>query len=155
MAGMGPPPKDPKLRQRRNRPPVTQAVLRMPEVSTGHKPLKRPELPKRGDGETPWHPETLVFWREVWASPMAAEFIEADVTGLVLVARLMDKFNYGDMSVAAEIRLQRQCFGLTPLDRRRLQWEIGRAEESERKRPKPTPAHRTGGDPRGVLMAVK
>jgi hypothetical protein len=62
---------------------------------------------------------------------MAAEFIAADVPGLVLVARLIDRFNYGDLSLAAEIRLQRQCFGLTPFDRRRLQWEIERGEAAE------------------------
>jgi hypothetical protein len=51
----------------------------------------------------------------------------------MLVARLIDRFNYGEVNLAAEIRLQRQCFGLTPLDRRRLQWEIERAEAAERR----------------------
>jgi hypothetical protein len=105
----------------------------------------------------PWHPDTLAFWREVWASPMAPEFIAADVPGLVLVARLIDKFNYGDVSLAAEIRLQRQCFGLTPLDRRRLQWEIERGEAAEKRRPPDGAAGGATGtrDPRRTLRAVK
>jgi hypothetical protein len=162
MAGMGPPPKDPKLRQRRNRPPVTQATLRMPPVdppADSQDPApSAPQLPLRGPGETPWHPDTLTFWKEVWASPMAPEYIAADIPGLVIVARLIDKFNYGAVELAGEIRLQRQCFGLTPLDRRRLQWEIERAEAAERRRPNTgvaMPAASGARDPRRNLRAVK
>ncbi len=32
--------------------------------------------------------------------------------------------------LAAEIRLQCQRFGLSPIDRRRLQWEVARGEEA-------------------------
>src|SRR4051812_26314295 len=111
----GPIPKDPKLRQRTNRV-STSATLQI--AASQADTVTPPELSARGKDELPWHPDTLGFWREVWASPMAAEFIAADVPGLVLVARLIDRFNYGDVGLAAEIRLQRQCFGLTPLDRR-------------------------------------
>jgi hypothetical protein len=117
-----------------------------------------PALPTRGEGEAPWHPDTLGFWLEVWTSPMAVEFIAVDVPGLVLLARLIDRFNYGDVSLAAEIRLQRQCFGLTPLDRRRLQWEAARGENAEKRRQRQTtPATTETGvrDPRRTLKAVK
>lgn len=119
-----------------------------------------PNLPIRGPNEFAWHPETQKFWTEVWASPMAAEFIEADVPGLTLLAQLVDKFNYGDMGLAAEIRLQRQCFGLTPLDRRRLQWEVEKVtdaqERSARRRSAQQAATPTGiRDPRRMLRAVK
>jgi hypothetical protein len=159
MAGMGPPPKDPKLRQRRNHYPGG-ATLQMPVIGTTTAPIDEkpaPDLPPRAVGDVPWHPDTLAFWREVWASPMASEFIAADVHGLVLVARLIDKFNYGDVSLAAEIRLQRQCFGLTPLDRRRLQWEIERGESAEKRRRHHPPAVPQTGvrDPRRTLRAVK
>lgn len=129
----------------------------MPEVvSTSEPTPERPELPARRADEMPWHPETLTFWREVWASPMAGEFIAADIPGLVIVARLVDKFNYGDVSLAAEIRLQRQCFGLTPLDRRRLQWEIERAEAAQRRPSSAALVQQTGTrDPRRTLRAVK
>jgi|ERR1051325_7309062 hypothetical protein len=152
----GPPPKDPKLRQRTNRV-STSATLSIAPPQADQEPLEH-ELPARGPSETPWHPDTLTFWNEVWASPMASEFIAADVPGLVLVARLIDRFNYGDVSLAAEIRLQRQCFGLTPLDRRRLQWEIARGEDAEKRRQRQTPpaTAETGvRDPRRTLKAVK
>ena len=165
----GPAPKDPKLRQRRNKTTTASTLLvevpRPPAKNGGKKSDQNegtsasiPELPARAVGEVPWHPETIVFWREVWASPMAAEFIAADVPGLVIVARLVDRFNYGDVGLAAEIRLQRQCFGLTPLDRRRLQWEIERVEAAERRKPATTQpiAQRKGArDPRSALRAVK
>ena len=58
----------------------------------------------------------------------------SDIPGLEILADLVDRFWYGDAGLAAEIRLQRQCFGLTSLDRRRLQWEIARGEEAEKRR---------------------
>lgn len=152
----GPTPKDPKLRQRTNRV-STSATLQI-AADPSDPAILAPDLPPRGSSESPWHPDTLGFWREVWASPMASEFIAADVPGLVLVARLIDKFNYGDVSLAAEIRLQRQCFGLTPLDRRRLQWEIARGEAAEKqRRHQAVPAVAQTGvrDPRRTLRAVK
>lgn len=151
----GPPPKDPKLRQRTNRV-TTSATLQMPTEQTDA--VAAPDLPVRGPGEKPWHPETLGFWRDVWESPMAPEFIATDIRGLVRVARLIDEFNYGNLALAAEIRLQGQCFGLTPLDRRRLQWEIERGESAEKRRRHQTPpaVAPTGiRDPRRTLRAVK
>ena len=130
----------------------------MPDVTPDTPAPDKPKLPARRSDEVPWHPETKTFWKEVWASPMAAEYLDADVPGLVLLARLIDRFNYGDTDLAAEIRLQRQCFGLTPLDRRRLQWEIERAEAAGRRRPPlgQTSAPETGvRDPRRTLRAVK
>lgn len=152
----GPPPKDPRLRQRRNKA-STAATLGGGEQPVAVKRLA-PELPKRRKDERPWHAETLAFWREVWASPMAAEFIACDVPGLVNVARLQDSVNYGDLTSLAELRLQRQCFGLTPLDRRRLQWETERGETAERRRAEqkraPLPQPSSKNDPRKVLRMV-
>lgn len=150
----GPPPKDPKLRQRTNRV-TTSAVLQIsPEQEDT---VISHDLPVRGPGEKPWHPETLGFWNDVWASPMAPEFIATDIRGLVRVAKLIDEFNYGNLALAAEIRLQGQLFGLTPLDRRRLQWEIERGESAEKRRSRQPPASAATGtrDPRRTLRAVK
>ena len=150
---MGPPPKPSALRQRRNRV-STAATLPAPGTASGR---QAPPLPARGRDVTPWHPETLVYWALIWASEMAGEYLDADVPGLVALMKLQDRFNYGDQSVAAEIRLQRQCFGLTPIDRRRLQWETGKVEDAERRRPKPgavvQPTRRS--DPRKGLALVK
>jgi hypothetical protein len=98
---------------------------------------------------------TLEAWDRAWASPMASQWLDTDVDGLGRLAVLWDSF-YKDQRVAtmAEIRLQEQRFGLSPLDRTRLQWEVARTDEAERKRPKAEP-RKGGGDPRAILMAVK
>lgn len=160
----GPPPKDPRIRQRQNR--VAGAAKLPAEGSSKPAPL----LPERkccdaaeckvcgGSGVYPWHPETLDYWRAVWASPMAAEYLPADVPALVMLFKLIDRFNYGgEYGLAAEIRLQRVCFGLTSIDRRRLQWEVEKVTQAQRGRV-PVPGakpKRPGGHPLRFLRAVK
>jgi len=140
-------PKRASERQRRNK---TTTAARF-EVTGA--PMENPELgrhPTSEDGA--WHPRTLDFWREVWESPMREEYLRADLDGLFALAVLIDQFwRHPSYHVAAEIRLQRQCYGLTPIDRRRLQWEVVRAETAGRARPKATTPK---GDPRSALRAV-
>ena len=96
---------------------------------------------------------TVAWWRDIWASPMAPEFLKADVHGLYLLAELVDRFWLEpSVALAAEIRHHRMAFGLTPIDRRRLQWEVERAETATRKRPAIRP--QTGADPRERLRMV-
>lgn len=102
-----------------------------------------------------WHALTLVAWTNAWQSPMASQWLDTDVDAMGRLAVLWDEFNKGDTKVMAEIRLQEQRFGLSPLDRTRLQWQVNRADESDRRKPKPAPAYRpTRTDPRGILMPV-
>lgn len=140
----GPIPKDPRLRQRRNR--VSTAATLSIEGSS----REAPALP---EGH-PWKGLTLAWWSDVWQSPMASEFLDSDRHGLYILAELVDRFwDDPDPKLAAEIRMQRQCFGLTPIDRRRLQWEVGRAESAARRG---SPASlQDAKDPRGVLGAVQ
>lgn len=106
---------------------------------------------------------TLAWWADVWASPMAPEFEASDVHGLFMLALLVDDFWSADapsarMSLAAEIRHQSQRFGLSPIDRRRLQWEVERVEDAQDKGARrrgrvPAPSRRSA-DPRSVLRPV-
>ena len=151
---MPPEPKHPSVRARRNKT-STAAKLSRPDVPDV------PELP-----EAICHPQTLAWWADVWASPMAPEYDESDRHGLFALAQLVDDFWMADTAkeraaLAGEIRLQRQCFGLTPIDRRRLQWEIERTDEAvdrgSKRRAKAAPAasSRKGAeDPRAFLRAV-
>src|SRR5690242_16633311 len=117
MAGRGPAPKPAHLRQRTN-VKSGATVLRMPDRAVV------PDLGTRPDG-APWHPKTLVAWREFFESPMASAWLPTDITGLQMVAALYDGFYLtGNIEYMKEIRLQRPCYGLTPLDRSRLQWEV-------------------------------
>lgn len=117
-------PKHPSTRARRNKTAGARTLSAVHDVET-------PELPDLPDWE--WHPMTERFWSDIWASPMAPEYDESDLHGLWMLAALVDQYwSAPTAGVLAEIRLQRQCFGLTPLDRRRLQWEIDRGDEADR-----------------------
>lgn len=146
----GPAPK--RKPARRNRT-ATAATLRVVHD------VEAPDLPE----STMWHRQTLEWWEDIWSSPMAPEFDSSDRHGLFSLAMLVNDFWMADSAsdrakLSAEIRLQRQCFGLTPIDRRRLQWEIERTDEAQdkgRKRrssvQKPAPA----GDSVDELAALR
>lgn len=153
----GPPPKDPKLRQRRNKA-ATKASL--PSASDAAE-YEVPDLPERDDGE-PWHPMVLEWWEAVWRSPMASEYLDADMRGgLYLLADLHQLRWTADsrtalIAASKEIRLQEVRFGLSPIDRRRLQWEIARGEDAEKKRSTGHAPKREEGDdddPRVALVS--
>jgi hypothetical protein len=99
---------------------------------------------------------------------MAAEYDATDVHGLLQLAVLVDDFWHAEsprdrQTASAEMRLQGVRFGLSPIDRRRLQWEIEGSEEAQARgrrrqatRPPqdaptgPTPAK----DPRSILRHI-
>jgi hypothetical protein len=140
-------PKDPKLRQRKNRD-STAAQLEAPAGL-----LEIPDLPARGRRK--WHPFTVAWWTAVRTSPMATEYLEADLNGLYMLAVLVDEFwRLPSAQLAAEIRQQRQCFGLTPIDRRRLQWTVQRVEEGAKRQAAPSSRRRSSGDAREMLRVV-
>lgn len=95
----------------------------------------RPELPARVDrdgNDVRWQSLTVEWWNDLWASPMAAEYHSSDKHALFILAALVDQFwSHPDQKLAAEIRLQRVPFGLTPYDRRRLEWTIESASEAK------------------------
>jgi hypothetical protein len=159
----GPPPKDPTTRQRTNR------VAGAAALEDNRQNARVPPLPKRrgADGAplpkgdpADWHPLTRAWWRDVWRSPMAARFTKADTHGLFTLAALVDLFQRTPTTqLASEIRQQRACFGLTPIDRWRLQWEVvGDAVPVKKPTAAPAPAptpSAPGEDPRAILRAVK
>lgn len=113
-------PKHASTRARRNKPAGARTLTLAHDV-------EMPALPELDDVE--WHTMTVSWWEDIWASPMAPEFEDSDVHGLYALALLVNAFWIApSTTLASEIRLQRQCFGLTPIDRRRLQWEIDRGE---------------------------
>ena len=142
----GRPRKPPELRQRRNKETVTELTI------DGEKPARVPPLPKDYD----WHPMTRRWWRELWRSPLAAELLKVDLHALYRLAVLETQFwREPDAKLAAEIRQQEARFGLTPLDRSRLRWEIHKAESTERKTASaPTAPAQPVEDPRAALRIV-
>lgn len=131
--------------------------------------------------DRPWHPMTTAWWATIWSSPMAPEYIASDVA-LGLATLCVDVDHYWRLddltrteldlnqllavlrsmtAKAAELRLQGQRFGTSPIDRRRLAWEVDRAEAAvaatvqrrNASKPKTPPAKRTrkAPDPREFL----
>jgi hypothetical protein len=133
----GPPPKDPTIRQRRNTRATTATL---PPAAVAAKRAKVPPLPKRaGKKRKPWHAMTRQWWNDVWHSPMASKYLTADMHGLYVLAELVDQFWHEPTPERSrEIRLHRTAYGITPLDRWRLQWSI--LEKPSEAPPNPAPA---------------
>lgn len=156
----GPLPKNPKTRARQNKK-STRATL------DGSKRNPVPELPVSPDGVV-WHPWTVEWWESVWASPMSPEWDESDVHNVRMMLLLFNQAMLAGspherVSAMAEFRQHRKDLGLSPMDRRRLEWSIESAEEAKdrgRKRSegkKPTVKAGKSGepvDPREVLRVV-
>ena len=134
------------MRQRRNRP--KNAVLLPPEKN----PIKRPPaLPEHPSGEE-WHSLVKVFWRDLWRSPQAAEYLRTDFYGLAVLAVLLDQFFKSPAptaSLSREIRALMRSFGLDPDDRRGLDWFVEDPEDKTVAVQK-LPARTNGSDPRAI-----
>lgn len=99
-----------------------------------------------------WRPTTLSWWETIWDSPMAEEWVDADVPALTALAVLVDEFwTFGDSKIHAEIRQASREFGLSPLSRRTLQWEIHKVESVRPPAAPPAPRRNS----RTVLSALQ
>lgn len=157
MAGRGPAPKIAATRQRRNASPGARTLAANAHAATV------PALPQRGSRI--WDAQTLAWWEAVWTSPMSSEYTASDVHGLYRLAELVDRFwrlsvrNPERVKLMTEIRQQEARFGLSPQDRRRLQWEIEKGEEAEertqqRASRRAAAKRAQAGDPREFLKPV-
>lgn len=118
-----------------------------------------PPLPKRPDGEK-WSKLAQDHWKTIWRSDMASEFADSDLERLYVYIDCYDRWWTAESDTQrqkymAEVRLQGIFFGLTPLDRRRLQWEIDRGDEAQvktrKRKNEQKPKAVTGDDPRAAL----
>lgn len=111
---------------------------------------KVPPIPNPDARE--WHPLTRVAWQHAWESPMSTQWLDTDVDGLARLAVLWDNFyKTGHIDYIKEIRLQGAAFGLTPLDRSRLQWEVARGDDAAKKLARPESKAQRMSDPRKIL----
>lgn len=137
-------------RQRRNKA-TTRATLTTPEPNE----ILIPQLPAYPTEGEYWDDLTLLWWDSVWSSPMASQYLPSDFFGLLRLAYLNDKFwKHPSTTTASELRLLERDFGLSPLNRKRLEWTANQADDSAEqlearrsKRAKIIPA----GDPRKAL----
>lgn len=126
--------KDPSVRRRTNAT-TTRATLTKPVRP------KVPPLPKLPD-DVKWHPQVVEWWKATWTSEMREQWAAADLHLLYLAAKLQQTFwnpatEVKDMkAIAGELRLIFAHFGLSPMARKSLEWELPKDE------PKTTPAPR-------------
>ena len=90
---------------------------------------------------------------------MAGEYLDVHRHGLEAIAELWQAFFNAEtatarLAVHGEIRLAQRDYGLTPLDLRRLQWEIKRADGKKPEKTERKP-RKTKVDPRKLLRVVK
>lgn len=126
----GPISKDPEKRRRRNKEPAARQLPPLPADTpppAAEKKTPRPkkaEIPPLGLGRNVLK-STHDWWKTVWASPMAGEWIASDVPALRRLASLLDLSARGEAkaTLLSEIRQLEDRFGLSPMARLRLQWK--------------------------------
>ena len=129
----GPLPKDPATRARRNKATTRTTLPSVEEAATN----KVPALYKRERASEKWHPRVVAWWKAVWKSPMASEWLAAEVVGLAYrLAELLQAFWSTDdpelrVKLETKIDAAEAKLGLSPIDRRRLQWEIEKGEQAD------------------------
>jgi len=106
---------------------------------------------------------TEQWWADIWASPMAPEYVTSDRNGMFRVAMLVNDFWTADSSktrAEVQIRLEKADadFGTNPMARRRLQWEVERTEDAQAtgksRRARAATPSTPSADPRAILRAV-
>ena len=90
---------------------------------------------------------------------MASEYLDVHRHGLEAIAELRQQFHTTEepnklLALHAEIRQAQRDYGLTPMDLRRLQWEIKRADEGKPEKATAKPPKKSA-DPRQLLRVVK
>ena len=87
---------------------------------------------------------------------MAGQYTKPDLYGLGRLAVMIEMFNRAPkVQLDAQIRKGEEKYGLSPLDRMRLQWEVARTEEAEQKRARPQSKPSATRDARKVLSMVR
>ena len=149
MAGMGPAPKDPSRRARRNKDPQPQTILRFEHAE----PPELPTFAIEKDGnllEWTWPTRTVEWWESWKASPQAEHFSSTDWQFLLDTALIHARFWMGEMSAASELRLRVAKLGATTEDRARLRMQFAQADEADARRPERSQSRERYGNLRAL-----
>lgn len=134
---MPPDPKHQSARARRNKH-STRATLQQTDIDDIDIPPMPAFYEKFYDAEAqdwrkrqvPYEIQAIIAWETWWKSPMRGEWTQADYIGLCRLIILENRFWRGEGD-HSEIRLSQKDYGLTPLDRRRLEWSIESSEKAK------------------------
>lgn len=129
MPGIGPAPKDPGRRRRRNEP----ARGEWTELA----PLAEPVLPELSPlDDEDWSPGTRAMWDAWRVDPVTAQWSPADIAFAIDTIYLHQRMT---PSTANEIRLRMDALGLTPKGKRDLRWKITAETRQAEVKPMPQP----------------
>jgi hypothetical protein len=135
MAGLGPAPKDPSKRARRNPDPIPSRTLRFVHG-------EQPKLP----AGTTWPKRTRTWWAMWGASAQADLFADCDWDYLIDTALIHAAVWSGDLDRMPELRLRVAKFGATPEDRARLRMHFADADKADDSRTERPSASEVYGD---------
>ena len=111
------PPKPANQRRNRNRKVAGEWAV-LDEVYSG--PI--PHLPKLADE---WTDDTKRWWEAIWRTPMATQWLVADVGSLAILAFIRQRLlEGGDTRLLSEVRQWSDDFGLSPKGRQMRRWVI-------------------------------
>lgn len=148
MAGVGPAPKDPSKRARRNKGPEMRVVEVEPADQPSLEELFGSENPATGEE---WNPATLRLWGELGEFAKVQLLQDAQWSLLARAMILDDALVSGELKYAAEARLQLAKFGIAPDDVARMRIQFAQADEADEKRR----TSRPGADARGRYKGLK
>ena len=109
------PPKPAGQRRNRNRKQAGEWVV-LDEAYSG----SIPRLPRIDQ----WSADTLRWWKAIWRTPMATQWIESDIGALAVLAFVRQRLLDGDMRLLREVRQLMDDFGLTPKGRQLRRWVV-------------------------------
>ena len=136
MPGIGPPPKEPGKRVRRNAEPTHLRIVPLvrdeqPKLPEFYEQLVDKKTGKVTKRKFTWPTQTRAWWK-MWAeSPLAHDFTANDWSELLVCAKLHAEFWKGNTKVAPELRLRVAKFGATPEDRLRLRIQFAIASDAD------------------------
>jgi len=134
----------PKPRDQRRRRNFVPGEKTLPAERT-----RRPKVPTY-PGNLVLNEQAAAYWRAIWTSPMASQYLKADVLPLARLVELVHEWfrpdsEVGWKDIAGEIRQLEDRYGLNEAARRRLHWYVEEGGEKAKPAAKAAP---TKGDPR-------
>ncbi|WNY15106.1 terminase small subunit [Rhodococcus phage MacGully] len=137
----GPPAKSAEARARRNKVAGAAKLSvvvdhEIPEMPPAEDWLV-PPMGLESDHPTEWSKAVQRWWNDIWSSPMSNEFHDSDIHGLYLACFYLQQtlnpyIPFKDRLAASKAyETSVRNYGLTPMSRRSLQWEIERVEAAQ------------------------
>lgn len=86
-----------------------------------------------------WNPAVVEWWESIWTSPMASEFVDADIHGLYMGCVFLHEslnpfYKLGDRTSAfGKFEGVQKAYGLTPSARESLRWTISQGAAAQKR----------------------